>query len=203
MVGVHFNRLNQSNIEVSDIRTFFPKQSSEWLNWIQQGKATYLNKKSLLDLAAQQRTTLADVSYLDPEGLINIINGFENPNIASEQSAQQRMNFAEVGYLAPNVAGETGGWFEPSDPTRAKPIPGRPDAGAASSAESGTVTQQQTNFAEVSHLLQRITTNIAKDIKKCYGRIVVVIDNNTCYDEIANCLISLNKSWSTLISRMV
>ena len=43
LVGVHFNQA-KNGIEVSSIRGIFPKNNSEWLNWIAQGKSIYLNK---------------------------------------------------------------------------------------------------------------------------------------------------------------
>lgn len=44
LVGLHINQ-NRRGIEVNDIRGLFPKDTHQWLNWIQQGKALYLNKK--------------------------------------------------------------------------------------------------------------------------------------------------------------
>ena len=62
----------------------FPKNNSEWLNWISQGKALYIDKKKVQDLIDKQRTILADVDYLDLNSVAKIINGFENPVLKGE-----------------------------------------------------------------------------------------------------------------------
>ena len=56
----------------------FPKDLHEWLNWIQQGKALYLDKKKIQTLIAQQRINLAEVDYLDLDSVEKIIHDFEN-----------------------------------------------------------------------------------------------------------------------------
>ena len=59
----------------------FPKDNAEWLNWINQGKALYLNKEKIQNLIGQQRTNLADVDYLDLDSITKVIESFENPTI--------------------------------------------------------------------------------------------------------------------------
>ena len=49
------------------MRGLFPKDDEEWLNWISQGKARYLDHKRIKALIAQQRINLAEVDYLDLE----------------------------------------------------------------------------------------------------------------------------------------
>ena len=52
LVGVHFNQSHRG-MEISDVRGIFPKDNAEWLNWISQGKADYLNKEKIQTLIDQ------------------------------------------------------------------------------------------------------------------------------------------------------
>lgn len=61
LAGIHFNQ-DSRGYEVSDLRTLYPKDNIEWLNWISQGKMIYGNKKELQALTAQQRMNFAEVS---------------------------------------------------------------------------------------------------------------------------------------------
>ena len=76
--------VNGHVLEINSIRNVFPKNNSEWLNWISQGKALYINKEKVQDLIDKQRTILADVDYLDLNSIAKIIKGFDNPVINSE-----------------------------------------------------------------------------------------------------------------------
>lgn len=78
VVGIFFNHLNQ-NIKVLSIRGLFNKNNSEWLNWISQDKALYLNKQKIQGLIDQQRTNLAEVAYLDLNLIESLIKTFVNP----------------------------------------------------------------------------------------------------------------------------
>ena len=78
VVGVFFNQ-KRGSMEVSSVRGIFNKNSAEWLNWITQGKAVYLNKEKIQALIDQQRTNLADVTYLDLDSATKILQNFENP----------------------------------------------------------------------------------------------------------------------------
>ena len=83
LVGVHFNK--DTNItEVSSIRGVFPKNSGEWLNWINQGKLLYADKEKIQNLIAQQRINPADLNYLDLDSAANVIKDFPNPKISPE-----------------------------------------------------------------------------------------------------------------------
>lgn len=84
LVGVHFNQQHRGT-SVSDIRGLFPKDNAEWLNWISQGKATYLDHKKIKALIAQQRINLADVNYLDLKDVAKVIENFENPAIPEQK----------------------------------------------------------------------------------------------------------------------
>ena len=78
VVGVFFYQL-RAEIKVLSIRGLFNKHTPEWLNWITQGKALYLDKKKIQILIDQQRTNLADVEYLDLNLIESIIKAFINP----------------------------------------------------------------------------------------------------------------------------
>lgn len=83
LVGVHFNQSHRGT-EISDIRGIFPKDNAEWLNWITQGKADYLDKERIQDLLDKQRINLAEVGYLDLDSTSKIVENFENPNFPGE-----------------------------------------------------------------------------------------------------------------------
>ena len=61
LTGIHFNQ-QKNGFEISSIRTIYPKENIEWLNWINQGKMIYGNKEKLQALIAQQRMNVADVN---------------------------------------------------------------------------------------------------------------------------------------------
>lgn len=71
--------VNGKTLEINSIRNVFPKNNSEWLNWISQGKALYLDKEKIQALIDQQRTILADVDYLDLDSVAKIVKKFDNP----------------------------------------------------------------------------------------------------------------------------
>lgn len=62
--NINEKRIFNSEIdnEVSDIRTLYPKENVEWLNWINQGKLIYGDKEKLQALIAQQRMNVAEVN---------------------------------------------------------------------------------------------------------------------------------------------
>ena len=85
IVGLSLNpTVGGKALEINSIRNVFPKDNSEWLNWISQGKALYLNKEKIQTLIAQQRTNLADVEYLDLDSAAKVVENFENPKFESE-----------------------------------------------------------------------------------------------------------------------
>jgi hypothetical protein len=65
--------------QISSVRGLFNRYNAEWLNWITQGKALYLNKQKIQTLIDQQRTNLADVAYLDLNLVESLIKTFVNP----------------------------------------------------------------------------------------------------------------------------
>ena len=84
LVGVHFNQQHRGT-SVSDIRGLFPKDNAEWLNWISQGKARYLDHKRIKALIAQQRINLAEVDYLDLKDVAKVMESFVNPSIPEQK----------------------------------------------------------------------------------------------------------------------
>ena len=61
LVGIHFNQDKRNGIKVSDIRTIYPKDSIEVINWIRQGRLIYGNKEKIQVLINQQRMNVAEV----------------------------------------------------------------------------------------------------------------------------------------------
>ena len=85
IVGLSLNpTVGGRRLEINSIRNVFPKNNSEWLNWISQGKALYLDKEKVQTLIDQQRTILADVEYLDLNSVAKIVESFENPKFSDE-----------------------------------------------------------------------------------------------------------------------
>ena len=96
VVGVHFNQ-ERRGLVVSDIRGLFPKDNAEWLNWITQGKALYINKEKIQNLIDQQRTTLAEVEYLDLDSIAKVVETFENPTEPGKKLSDESENIPESG----------------------------------------------------------------------------------------------------------
>lgn len=89
MVGLSLNpTIGGRSLEINSIRNVFPKDNSEWLNWITQGKALYIDKEKIQTLIDQQRTNLADVDYLDLDSVAKIVESFENPKISAEKVSE-------------------------------------------------------------------------------------------------------------------
>ena len=106
LVGLSLNS-DYRGIAINDIRGLFPKETANWLNWIQEGKALYLNKEKVQKLITQQRTNLAEVSNLDLNSINNIIENFKNPSLENEKN-QEKMRFS----IAPQVdTPEFKNWF--------------------------------------------------------------------------------------------
>ena len=77
IVGLSLNPMvGGRKLEINSIRNVFPKNNSEWLNWISQGKTLYMDKEKIQTLIDQQRTNLADVDYLDVDYIANVIRNF-------------------------------------------------------------------------------------------------------------------------------
>lgn len=72
-------------LNVNSIRNVFPKDTVEWLHWIEQGKLLYADKQKVQDLIDQQRMTFADVEYLDLNRVRSILDSFTNPQAENSQ----------------------------------------------------------------------------------------------------------------------
>jgi len=127
VVGIHFNQ-SRHGMVVSDIRGLYPKDNAEWLNWITQGKLLYADKEKIQNLIAQQRRTLAEVSYLDLNSAAKVVNSFENPKLSDEKIREIYPEYTRAGdEVAEQLGGVTviweqqalepgtKGWYDPND----------------------------------------------------------------------------------------
>ena len=112
IVGLFLNPIvGGQRLEINSVRNIFPKDNAEWLNWITQDKALYLDKAKIQTLIDQQRTNLADVEYLDLDSVTNLVKNFVNPKQSAEnESAKFRGpvggNSGYVGYSMSKRAAE-------------------------------------------------------------------------------------------------
>ena len=94
IVGISIRPVVGGNVlDINSIRNVFPKDNAEWLNWITEDKALYLNKEKIQDLIDQQRTNLADVEYLDLDDVANILESFENPQVPGVKNNEEEVLF--------------------------------------------------------------------------------------------------------------
>ena len=88
LVGLSLNpEVGGRVLNVNSIRNVFPKDTAEWLHWIEQGKLLYADKQKVQDLIGQRRINLADVAYLDLNRVNSILDSFVNPQAENSQSA--------------------------------------------------------------------------------------------------------------------
>jgi len=83
LVGVTLN-YNAGGVEINSISGLFPKESHEWLKWIQDGKAIRIDQKGkVLALIDSLRMNPAEAERigLNLDEVTNIVNSFENPTI--------------------------------------------------------------------------------------------------------------------------
>lgn len=89
LVGVTLN-YKAGDIEINSVSGLFPKDSLEWLKWIQDGKAIRIDQKEkVLAIIASQRTTNTVESErigLNLDDVAKIVNNFENPTITEDDS---------------------------------------------------------------------------------------------------------------------
>jgi hypothetical protein len=75
LVGISLNpEVKNKRLDIHSVRTIFPKDISEWKNWIDQGKTLYLNKEKVLELLNNHRTPV-DVD--NNSNIVNIVKNFE------------------------------------------------------------------------------------------------------------------------------
>lgn len=100
IVGLSFSpQKGKIDAEVTkvSVRNVFPKKNAEWLNWISQGKALFLDKEKIKALIDKQRTILADVDYLDLDDVANKVNNFDNPK-------ETTVKFSRTGDITDDMA---------------------------------------------------------------------------------------------------
>jgi hypothetical protein len=103
IIGVSLNpNIRGKNIEVNSVRNVFPKDTHEWVNWINQGKGLFYSKEKVLNFLDQQRINPADVAFGFPENhqvqqenpklfeftlnsAAKIVQDFENPKFLEEK----------------------------------------------------------------------------------------------------------------------
>ncbi|GHT17361.1 hypothetical protein AGMMS4956_20830 [Bacteroidia bacterium] len=67
LIGIALNpTVKGKSLEVNSIRNVFPKDTHEWVNWINQNKGLYYDKEKILTLLDQQRINHADVAFVLP-----------------------------------------------------------------------------------------------------------------------------------------
>jgi len=78
LVGISLNpTVKGKKLEIHSVRNVFPKDTIEWINWINQNKGLYFNKKEVLNLLNQQRMNSADVAFGLPASIYAPKNGTE------------------------------------------------------------------------------------------------------------------------------
>lgn len=87
IVGLSLN-FKHDGLVVNSIRGLYPKDTHEWLTWIQKNKSLYLNKEKIQALIAQQQTNPADVNYLDLDLISKIVRDFQNASVDEENSSR-------------------------------------------------------------------------------------------------------------------
>ena len=113
LVGVSLNpNIRGKNIEINSIRNVFPKDTHEWVHWINQGKGLYYDKEKVLSFLDQRRINPADVAFGFPENQVQqensklsesdwdsatkIIQDFENPKLPEEKSQESPNAFTPI-----------------------------------------------------------------------------------------------------------
>lgn len=89
LVGVTLD-YKKGDIEVNSVSGLFPKDSHEWIKWIQDGKAIRIDqKKKVLDLIDSLRTNPAESERigLNLSSVAKIVENFDNPTIAIDQNS--------------------------------------------------------------------------------------------------------------------
>ncbi|MGM9812133.1 MAG: hypothetical protein ACI30V_04745 [Muribaculaceae bacterium] len=86
LVGITLN-YKSNGIEINSVSGLFPKESHEWIKWIQDGKAIRIDQKNkVLSLIDSLRTNPAESKRigLDLDSATKIVESFENPKVQGE-----------------------------------------------------------------------------------------------------------------------
>ena len=87
-----------NGIEINSVSGLFPKDSHEWIKWIQDGKAVRIDQKEkVLNLIDSLRTNPAESARigLDLDNTANIVQGFENPKLPEENVSDEGKMFRD------------------------------------------------------------------------------------------------------------
>lgn len=85
LVGLFLDR-ERRWVQINDIRGLFPKDTYQWLYWIKDGKALYIDKEKTQALIDKRRINLAEVANLDLDSVAKVIQNFDNPKSTNENS---------------------------------------------------------------------------------------------------------------------
>lgn len=92
LVGVTLN-YKSGDIEINSVSGLFPKDNSEWLKWIQNGKAIRIDgKEKIQAIIDSQRTTNTVESErigLNLDDVANLVKKFENPRLPIPENLQR------------------------------------------------------------------------------------------------------------------
>lgn len=95
LVGVTLN-YKAGDVEINSVSGLFPRDTVDWLLWIQKGKAIQIEQKNkVLDIINSQRNTITVESErlgLDLDLVANITTNFKNPPLISQTDQHQRQN---------------------------------------------------------------------------------------------------------------
>ncbi|MDE7136777.1 MAG: hypothetical protein K2N91_09110, partial [Muribaculaceae bacterium] len=97
LVGVTLN-YKAGDIEINSVSGLFPKESHEWVKWIQDGKAIRMDQKEKVqEIIASLRTNPAESARigLNLDNVAKIVEKFENPAIESEENSDIRLRKAD------------------------------------------------------------------------------------------------------------
>ena len=110
IVGLSLN-FKHDGLVVNSIRGLYPKDTHEWLTWIQKNKSLYLNKEKIQAQIDQQRRNPADVNYLDLDLISKIVRDFQNTSGEFENSSRNSVSpeaDAELELVRGNSNSESG-----------------------------------------------------------------------------------------------
>lgn len=112
LVGLFINPVvGGRHLEINSIRNVFPRNTQDWVLWIQEGKLRGGDTKKIQALIDKQRKTLADVDYLDLNDVAKILENGEYAKFSGENILETDKNSQNKDYLKrPN--GTVYGWVE-------------------------------------------------------------------------------------------
>ena len=115
LIGVTLN-YKAGDIEINSVSGIFPKESHEWVKWIQDGKAIRIDQKEKVQaVIASLRTNPAESERigLNLDDVAKLVNNFENPTITEDDSILFRSGEAPESGQNHEAAREGG--FTPRD----------------------------------------------------------------------------------------